>query len=96
MDLRCDLIFVHLRIAFPPLRKVDNTAFSLHLPRSDISSDSDRLDVLLESAVDLDVRVEPSSSVELHFSPPVAFNQSGKVNAIICLSEQGTFQFYSS
>lgn len=91
----CDLLFLHLRIAAPSLRSQDLTTFSLHKPCSDIPSDSGQLEELLTTAVDLSARVDPTSSVQMHF-PVVRANAIGNVNAVICLNTQGTFQFYQS
>lgn len=89
LDTDCDIIFIHLRIAVPSLRRLGPTAFSLHKPRTNTKlKSSDVFPVTLaETEIDLRTSVRRGARVRDEF-PPVLENKAGNINAIIRLDHE--------
>jgi hypothetical protein len=94
LDTDCDIIFIHLRIAVPSLRRLGPTAFSLHKPRTNTKlKSSDVFPVTLaETEIDLRTSVRRGARVRDEF-PPVLENKAGNINAIIRLDHECAYLF---
>lgn len=101
LDSKCDLFFIHLRVAALRLRNLDYLIFFLYKPRSDIPTDLS-VENLDTTQVDLSPStcLNPNAIIWCHF-PTVEGNDlpGGLVHAVICIDDTtgtNTSQFYQS
>lgn len=86
----CEIIFVHLRIAIPPLRSQNYAISSIHKPVQDMMSSDDLPDTLDGAYVHSSTAVRRGAPVREVF-PVVPLNTHQKVNIIVYLNNQGAY-----